>query len=752
MRKVCFTSLKSLASILFLLPIGLKAQSPSGYIADWKGDADGAYSIIHDDYGDPGVDGIWQYADTICNNRGIKFTFGAIANSCEGGRIVNGYSNPYEYAKNVMIAQHEHEIISHSHTHDCAVGAAWNPCDIAPNWGENPNSANFNQQLRTAHNSIITGTGFTPVYYIFPYDRFTHAANDTLKSMGYIGSRTGWSSPYFADPSFHRNGYENSDLSSFYPDADGFFRTAVQVFDDTDAGKSNADQTSELNEEVDDAINNNLWANRELHNVGTTGAGWGEVNVNAYRDHIDYLKSKVASGQLWVGTVSEIITYQIQKLKYSPNINYVASSDKIFVTWNSIGAQYNVDVESYLNDLSIKTPITLVVDLDGLSGEWMVKQDNSDLNTTLYSKDGNKLYINVYPHEGDLEIYKAGDVLNNSPFVDNDVADFTSLIMDFEDFTIDLKYVFEDNETSDNNLVYTATGYSGINVIINNCVATVSSTSGWTGSTSITFTVEDEGGLKISDISNITVTDLFSSQTPFVGMPISIPGRVEVEDFDEGGNGISFNEINNGWDPDPADNPYRPGNSVDIDLLSNMVDYGIGYTVAGEWLEYTVDVTITGWYNVTFNVAQPSSVQDGQLKLYIDNAEWLPAKDMPVSGAWGTYIDYNYPKQLHLKAGKHLLKLEFIVGDVNVNYLDIVYNPTSTGEDLLKSDFTIYPNPASNKIQIDGEFEVAEIYAQTGELVKTSKSNVVDLSDISEGVYFIKLDNSSVMQKIVVSK
>ena len=121
MSKLKLPSTKTLAlSFLSFLPIALTAQTPTGHIANWKNDADGAYSMIHDDYGDSGVDGIWQYADTICSNRGIKFTFGAIANSCETQRNINGYDTPYDYAKDVMMAQHNHEIISHSHTHNCA--------------------------------------------------------------------------------------------------------------------------------------------------------------------------------------------------------------------------------------------------------------------------------------------------------------------------------------------------------------------------------------------------------------------------------------------------------------------------------------------------------------------------------------------------------------------------------------------------------------------------------------------------------
>ena len=381
----------------------LLSQTPTGEISTRKNGSKGAYTIIHDDYGDPGVDGIWQYADTICSNRGIKFTFGAIANQCETQRIVNGYSSPYAYAKNIMMAQHKHEIISHSHTHDCAVGnAGWSPCNASPGqaWGEDYGGANFHKQIVEAHNSIELYTGFSPKYYIFPYDRFTDAANDTLKSMGYLGSRTGWNSPRSGDSKYYRNGYnwngyENSDDAYYSPDPDGFFRTSVQVFDDVDRALSVQGQTNVLNNEVDNAINNSLWSNRELHNVGSNG--WGSVSVAAYRAHIKYVKQKIDNGDLWVGTVSELLTYQMQKLKYSPNVSYSQANKKILVSWNTINPQYNVNISNYLSGLTVKSPITLVVNLDGLSAAWGVKQGNTVI-TDFWESNG-KIFINVYPRK-----------------------------------------------------------------------------------------------------------------------------------------------------------------------------------------------------------------------------------------------------------------------------------------------------------------------------------------------------------------
>lgn len=745
-------------SILVTFALNLSAQSPSGYIADWKGDASAAYTIIHDDYGDPGVDGIWQYADTIAANRGIKFVMGAISSACETNRSIGGYNTPYEYAKNVMIAQHEHEIISHSHDHDCAVGnAGWpadgsvRPCDdFTEYWGESSSYANFNTQLVTAHNSIETGTGHTPVYYIFPYDRFTYIANNKLKELGYLGSRTGWTGPFPANPTYHIEGYEASDVSSFFPDSDGFFRTSVEVFDGVDDDKDIAGQVAELNGEVDNAIASNLWCNRELHNVGSTG--WGSVKVESYRQHLTYLKQKVDAGDLWVGTVSEILTYQYQKLKYSSNVNYVSASDKIFVTWNGIGNQYTTPVATYLSPLTIKTPLTMVVDLDGLSGDWGVKQNSVDISSDNFYVQGGKLYINVFPHEGDLEIYKTNGAGNTSPYVDNAVSNY-NLNVNFSTFNINLKNVFEDSETDDNTLIYSATGYTGISVNVSNGIATVSASLNWIGTTTVTLTAEDEEGATVSETFDVNVTDPFASQTPFGGVAQSIPGRVEAEDYDEGDEDEAYNEEYSQWEPDPSASQYRPWDPVDVDLIAGTSEYGVGFTVTGEWLEYTIDVDIDGWYTVDLNVAQyaPDAPVVGNIELFIDNVSWMPSTDMTFTSGWSNYEDVTYNGALQLKAGTHVLRVSFVRGNVNLNYIDILTSPVSASY-IEKDAFNVYPNPASDILTIDADFETARIYSQTGQLIKAVSDKNVNLAGIAEGIYFVKLDNSSSMVKFAITK
>lgn len=736
-----------------LAPLFLFGQNPTGEITTWKNNAKGAYTIIHDDYGDTGVDGIWQYADTICANRGIKFTFGAIANSCETNRNINGYSSPYAYAKNVMMDQHNHEIMSHSHTHDCAVGnAGWSPCDanVGDAWGEDVNGANFQQQVVEAHNSITTNTGFEPKYYIFPFDRFTDAANDTLKKMGYLGSRTGWDSPRAGDSNFHRNGYENSDEDDYFPDSEGFFRTAVQVFDDNDRNLSIAGQTQVLNNEVDNAINNSLWSNRELHNVGTTG--WGSVTIDAYRAHINYVQQKVASGDLWVGTVSEFLTYQMQKLKYSPAISYDQNNQKVLVSWNNINNQYNVNVSSYLAGLTVKSPITLKVDMDGLTGTWNVQQGVTAI-TDFWEENG-VMYINVYPSEGSIEIYKTGTQPNQPPYVDNAITDYSNLSMNFSSFTIDLKDVFEDVVTDDNTLIYTYSGNSSINVSIVNGTATISSSNGWTGTEVITFTAEDEGGLTASDEASFTVLDLFAGQTPFGGSPINVPGKIEAEDHDNGGEGIAFHEVATNYEPNPASNAYRPNSDPDVELITGN-EYGVGYVEDGEWMEYTINVTASGWYNVFYNIAQPVdqfNTPVGKIRLVVDNQEWVAGLDMKYTSGWTSYEEVEYMNAVYLSAGKHLLRMEFERGNVNVDYLEIIDSPTNNAVELSISNFKVFPNPTSNVLNLEGVFEEAMILNQQGKIVMRTKDKQIDVSTFASGLYYVKFNNSNGMIKFIKTK
>ena len=369
----------------------LVAQELGVSIATWKNNAQGAYSIIHDDFGDYSVDGVWKYADTIAHNRGITFTIGAITSSCENERKINNYNNPYEYAKMVMIEQHGHELINHTHTHTCALSISW--CNTGDGWAD---LKDYSQEIDKSTTSIFENTGYKPQFFIYPFDQFSNGANDYLKKLGYIGSRSGWSSKQENSESYHRSGYDTYDENSFFPDDDGFFRSAVVIGVNADG------EAGELNENAQLAIDKGVWVNRELHNVGDVG--WGHVPIDTYRSHLDFLQSKMNSGELWIATVSEILTYQIQKLNYTVRADYEEVDYYATVSFE----KKDFDISTYLAPLYFKSPMTVNLDLSTYSERDNIEVYQGGMQIFEFTKSKEGLAINIYPSNGDLVIKNIG--------------------------------------------------------------------------------------------------------------------------------------------------------------------------------------------------------------------------------------------------------------------------------------------------------------------------------------------------------
>jgi hypothetical protein len=71
---------------------------------------------------------------------------------------------------------------------------------------------------------------------------------------------------------------------------------------------------------------------------------------------------------------------------------------------------------------------------------------------------------------------------------------------------------------------------------------------------------------------------------------------------------------------------------------------------------------------------------------------------------------------------------------------------TLSTEDLSVSDFNIFPNPSSNKITIqlnnNSELKRLSLYDNLGRFVKSHTSSVINVSDMSTGVYFLKIETN----------
>lgn len=161
---------------------------------------------------------------------------------------------------------------------------------------------------------------------------------------------------------------------------------------------------------------------------------------------------------------------------------------------------------------------------------------------------------------------------------------------------------------------------------------------------------------------------------------VALPARIEAENYER------FYETtagNSGGQCDRADN-------VDKQLAQDPTggNCNVGWTAAGEWLEYDVSTPNGGTFNITARVA--SAVAGRTFRVLLDGVS-LGSHTAP-SGGWQAWQDRTY-SNVKIGAGNHVLRVYFETAEVNFNYLNItaitpppsctdgVQNGTETGVD-----------------------------------------------------------------------
>lgn len=176
-----------------------------------------------------------------------------------------------------------------------------------------------------------------------------------------------------------------------------------------------------------------------------------------------------------------------------------------------------------------------------------------------------------------------------------------------------------------------------------------------------------------------------------------VPGRIEVEDYRDGGAGVGYNDTTSG----NAGGLYR-SDDVDIqacsDASSGPVCYNVGWTDLGEWLAYDVEIASAGFYTFTVRYATPSNGRSVRFEL--NGVDVTGAIALPNTGGYQVWSSVT-SAPVELPAGQHTLRLVLISGNTNLNF----FETTAASEP---------PPPAPPTLpQLPGKLE-AEDYRQGG--------------------------------------
>ncbi|MFY0624894.1 MAG: Ig-like domain-containing protein [Reichenbachiella sp.] len=165
--------------------------------------------------------------------------------------------------------------------------------------------------------------------------------------------------------------------------------------------------------------------------------------------------------------------------------------------------------------------------------------------------------------------------------------------------------------------------------------------------------------------TNVTVT-ITPAQSPYGGTNRTLPGTIEAEDYDLGGEGIAYHDTDTGNNG----NLYR---TDDVDIEARDGGFNIGWGAAGEWLEYTVNAS-TGTYSIEARMASTTSGKTMVVKL---DGTTLGTINVPNTGDWGTFETVSIENIAITGGNDKILRLELVGGGMNLNWVKFSSGPVT---------------------------------------------------------------------------
>ncbi len=182
-----------------------------------------------------------------------------------------------------------------------------------------------------------------------------------------------------------------------------------------------------------------------------------------------------------------------------------------------------------------------------------------------------------------------------------------------------------------------------------------------------------------------------SVQQPYAGTPLVIPGKIEAENYDLGGQSIAFNDVttlNQGG-------TYR-NDAVDIES-SSAGGHNVGWVQAGEWLEYTIDVATSKTYTLECSVAAITPGKNFHVEVNEQNVSGII--NVPNTNGWQNW--QTVTSTITLSQGIQVLRVAMDSNDFNIDYM--IIKDEVIGPDPNQAPVCNLTSPTKGQTFIEGE-------------------------------------------------
>lgn len=264
------------------------------------------------------------------------------------------------------------------------------------------------------------------------------------------------------------------------------------------------------------------------------------------------------------------------------------------------------------------------------------------------------------------------------------------------------------------------------------------------GNYNITIKASD----KLGNTTSTSITVKVDGKGAYNGNIPQIPGKIEMENFDYGGEGIGYHDA----DSENQGTAYRPNDGVDIETCSdNGGGYNVGYTEAKEWIKYTVNITKSQEYTVEARVATNTNTNK-KFHIELDGEDVTGPIILPKTGGWQNWQTVS-AVTTKLPAGEKEMKIVFDTDGFNINHINFS-EKVNSAKTLETGDNIVFPNPSSGKVTIRFKKPLQSndslsIFNNNGQLIKRidtaqfigQTEYYFDFTEYGQGLYLLQYNH-----------
>ena len=214
------------------------------------------------------------------------------------------------------------------------------------------------------------------------------------------------------------------------------------------------------------------------------------------------------------------------------------------------------------------------------------------------------------------------------------------------------------------------------------------------------------------------------AQAPYKGSAFSVGQTIEAENYDAGGDGTAYHDL----DANNVGGQYRLDSGVDVQPGTSASNgYYVGYGMAGEYTEYTVNVATAGTYDIAFSVRGPGTsvagvaATGGQFHAEVDGVK--KADTLTINSSATTFNTVT-AKGVALTAGTHVVRVA------------IDKNATGSGAALNFDSFKITASSATTPTPTPTPVKLAATTFGTAGSYQNAGNTIAKATDGNLSTYF----------------